>query len=47
MKFSMNLDLNIIIPTYGPPDQDGVRPVTGYVEFKDAGGTVRKLAVVS
>ena len=27
----MNLDLNIIIPTYGEPDKDGVRPVTGYV----------------
>ena len=28
----MNLDLNIQIPTYGPPDAEGVRPVTGYVE---------------
>jgi len=26
----MNLDLNIIIPTFGPPDAEGVRPVTGY-----------------
>ena len=40
----MNLDLNIIIPTYGPPDQDGVRPVTGYVPGYHVNTTVADLA---
>ena len=40
----MNLDLNIIIPTYGPPDQDGIRPVTGYVPGYHVNTTVADLA---
>lgn len=40
----MNLDLNIIIPAYGPPDQDGIRPVTGYVPGYHVNTTVADLA---
>ena len=40
----MTLDLNIIIPTYGPPDDEGVRPVTGYVEGYHVNTTVADLA---
>ena len=40
----MNLDLNILIPTYGEPDQDGVRPVTGYVPGYHVNTTTADLA---
>jgi len=40
----MNLDLNIIIPTFGPPDAEGVRPVTGYVPGYHVNTTVADLA---
>lgn len=40
----MNLDLNIIIPTYGPPDAEGVRPVTGYVPGYHVNTTLADLA---
>ena len=40
----MNLDLNIIIPTYGPPDADGNPVVTGYVPGYHVNTTVADLA---
>ena len=40
----MNLDLNILIPTYGEPDAEGVRPVTGYIPGYHVNTTVADLA---